>query len=94
MEIRAGTPSSVAVGTTAVLVVGRNPTRVMLALVNTGAVNLTIGLGSAPVDGAGVVLSASGGSFLIDGNNPFFDGVYAISSGAGTTLAYQETGRG
>jgi len=92
-EVRAGTPVSVTVGTTALQLVGRNPLRVMIAIVNTGGVAVTIGLGSAPsAANAGIVLNPSGGSLLLDGNNPFYDGIYAISSGAGTTVGIQETG--
>lgn len=76
------------VGTGAVAVVGANPKRRGLSIVNTGATTITLGVGiSQPTPGAGIVLS---GGQSWDGRISgmrWRGSVSAISNAAGGTIA-------
>jgi len=89
-----GRPSVATISTSSVVLVPRNPGRIMLCIVNTGVSVCCLGLGSDLAFGSGIYLVAAGGSFMIDRNNPFYGEVYAISTGAGSTLAIQEVSYG
>lgn len=76
---------------TATLIIPQNQTRRYVAIVNTSANRISVGLGIPPSTvGAGIALSAGGGSFEIDRNNPFFGDIYILGTAAAETFSALE----
>lgn len=78
------------VSTNPMVVVGPNPARTFLSVVNTGAVPVCLAFDTPLGYGSGIYLAANGGTFSMDKSNWNGGQLYAVSTGAGTTLAIGE----
>jgi hypothetical protein len=76
--------------TTASLVLPANPLRESAILVNDSDSTAYIGKGEKPASNQGIRLNASGGSYEITSDNPWFGDVYAISTGATKRICIEE----
>ena len=80
---------SVSVGIVSTLVVQNNPNRTGLVLVNLSANNISFSLGSEAFVGFGITLTPNG-VWEMDACTFFNGQIFAIATGAASTLAVQE----
>lgn len=78
---------SVAVSNTTIL---SSSSRTFMALTNNGAYDVWIAFGAAAVLNKGMLLSAYGGSVVMDKSSIYQGNVFGIAETTGTTIAYVE----
>jgi hypothetical protein len=72
------------------LILGSNPQRYYVLIVNDSDSTAYISLGKPAVANEGIRLNASGGSFEINLTNPYYGEIYAVSTGASKKLMITE----
>lgn len=88
--LTAASPAATTVGVTSAQAVAANTNRKGLALVNTSANRISLGLGVAAVLDSGITLYGGGGSWVMGEYDYTTGAVYAIASGANSNLTVQE----
>lgn len=83
-------PTAATVGVASGTIVASNSSRKGLAIVNTSANTVSLGLGAAAVLNSGITLNASGGSFLMTEYSFSTGAVNAIASAGSSNVAIQE----
>ncbi len=71
-------------------VLPKNPARAYALLVNDGTDIIYLGMGISAVDGRGIRLNASGGSYEINLVNPWHGEIHAIAAAGTPDLLIQE----
>lgn len=87
--LTASSPTFATVNSTSAVVVSANAARTGLVLVNTGSAPVSLAFSTLAVQGSGITLNASGGTFQMDHTLFTLTAVSAVSSAA-TNLGIQE----
>lgn len=76
--------------TTSVPIVGDNPRRQWILLVNQGVNHCHLMLGNTAVADTGIYLAANGGALLLDKNAPWYASIHAIADTAAVIVTCLE----
>jgi len=82
-------PTSANVTAASSVVVAANTARTKMVIINTGSVSVYFGIGQAAVVGSGIMLTASGGTWVMDSGTFTLADIRAICASS-STLAIQE----
>jgi len=86
----AGIDLVITVTTTQAVILGSNPARRYVLLVNDGNEIIYLGMGKPAEVNRGIRLNSGGGNYEINLTNPFFESIHAIAAANTSPLAVTE----